>query len=457
MSVVSVVSNIVNLQVAINNAVNGTIIVIQNGTYIPNNLITIRGSGITVKAQTPGSVIFNTGNIAFNIIGNNNVLQGIQFLNCSTYLNSAGGANYNQYDLISVSGSNNIITNININNVYAQHYINVYGGSQHNTISYCNIQNKPMNNTNCMNSMIEIQGNPTVVGFHNINNCTFQGMTQGSGGDYGCEPIRLGDSQYSTCNLSAIIEYCVFDNTHLADSETISVKSINNIIRYNTFSNNIGGYVSFRNGNNNIAYGNFFLNSSGIRIKQASNISIYNNYFYGCNSPLLFADLTGLYPNLSLYQNNINIQNNTFYNCTSLIFGTRYTSGNTIANNIFYETAKNNILSGDTNGFTCIGNLYYGTLGITNTVGFNYTLLLIFYKNTYGYYTISGNYPSIMTGVPVLLFIPNVKYDTTNIDITGLPRTETNDIGCNQYTNRTQIPLNYPLTVNKVGPFYLQR
>lgn len=453
-----IVSNIADLQIAINNAVNGSIIIIKNGTYIANNLITIRGSGITVKAETVGSVIFNTGNISFNIIGNKNVLQGIQFLNCSNYLNNSGGANYNQYDLISVSGSSNSITNININNVYAQHYINIYGGFQYNTIGYCNIQNKPMDNMNCMNSMIEIQGDPIVVGFHNINHCTFQGMTKGSGGDYGCEPIRLGDSQYSTCNLSTIIEYCVFDNTHLADSETISVKSMNNIIRYNTFSNNIGGYVSFRNGNNNIAYGNFFLNSSGIRVKQASNISVYNNYFYNCNSPFLFVDLTGLYSNLSLYQNNINIQNNTFYNCGSLVFGTRDTTRNTIANNIFFETStKPQIISGDTNGFTCIGNLYYGTLGITNSTGFSYTLLLVFNKNTYGYYTISGNYPSTTVGVPYLLFIPNLMYDMTiNYDIGGLTRFGTKDVGCNQYSNRNQTPLNYPLSVQITGPSYLQ-
>ena len=35
----------------------------------------------------------------------------------------------------------------------------------------------------------------------------------------------------------------------------------------------------FRNGNDNIAYGNFFINAGGIRVKEANNIYCYNNYF----------------------------------------------------------------------------------------------------------------------------------------------------------------------------------
>jgi len=37
------------------------------------------------------------------------------------------------------------------------------------------------------------------------------------------------------------------------------------------------GMLVFRNCKYNVAYGNFFINSGGIRIKQASNIAIYDN------------------------------------------------------------------------------------------------------------------------------------------------------------------------------------
>ena len=52
-----------------------------------------------------------------------------------------------------------------------------------------------------------------------------------------------------------------------------------NIIRYNTFVDQQNAMLSFRNGNYNVAYGNFFLFSGGIRIKEASHLAIYNNYF----------------------------------------------------------------------------------------------------------------------------------------------------------------------------------
>jgi len=314
-----------------------------------------------------------------------------------------------------------------------------------------------MNNTQCLASMVEIQGDPNIVGFHKIQRCTFQGMTKGSGGDYGCEPIRLGDSQYSTCNLSTVVEYCVFDNTHLADSETISVKSMYNIIRYNTFSNNQGGYVSYRNGNNNVCYGNFFLNSSGIRMKQASNISIYNNYFYNCNLPITFVDMTGLYPDLTIYQNRINMQNNTFYNCYPLSFGNRQTSNNTIANNLFYQS-KNTVqmITGNTNGFQCAGNYYFGNIGIPTSDGFIQKDPL-FVLNSNGYYSISQNSPVIgksihnNNNIEPLLQVPNMDTDSKILlDITGSIRMIPNDVGCNQVSTKNNfLPMNIPLTIPK--------
>ncbi len=454
------VTDITQLQYIVNNAPQNSIILIQNGRYTLTSIITISNSGITLKSQTSGGVIFTGGNISFNITGNNNMLDGIQFLNTSSNMTNVGGSNFNSYDLISISGNNNTLSNININNVYAYHFINIYGGTQNNNIIYCNIQNKPMDNNQCLSSMIEIQGDSLIVGNHRIQRCTFRGMTQGSGGDYGCEPIRLGDSQYSTCNISAIVEYCLFDNTHLADSETISIKSMYNIIRYNTFSNNLGGYVSYRNGNNNVCYGNFFLNSSGIRARQASNISIYNNYFYNCNPPITFVNITGLYPNVSIYQNGVNIQNNTFYNCYPLTFGNRQTSNNTIANNIFYQTNNTvTMITGNLTGFQCIGNYYFGNIGTTLS-GFTQKNPLLT-LNSYGYYTISQNSPLmkvVYNGITPLLQVPNINTDSTLLlDIITNKRVSPNDVGCNQVTiNSNTLPINIPLTVSIVGPIYLQ-
>ena len=105
---------------------------------------------------------------------------------------------------------------------------------------------------------------------------------KGKGGDYGNEPIRIGLGALSKFSSKTIIEYNYWYNTGLADSESVSVKSMDNVIRYNVFDNNVGADIVFRNGDNNIAYSNIFVNGAGgIRIKEANNILCFNNYFDG--------------------------------------------------------------------------------------------------------------------------------------------------------------------------------
>ena len=102
----------------------------------------------------------------------------------------------------------------------------------------------------------------------------------GKGGDNGNEPIRLGEGSMSSFTSRTIVEFNVFNGTGLADSETISVKSQENVVRYNTFVDQQNAMLSFRNVNYNVAYGNFFIRAGGVRIREASHIAVYNNYFY---------------------------------------------------------------------------------------------------------------------------------------------------------------------------------
>jgi len=110
--VLQTVTDITKLQSIINNTPPNSTISIQNGTYTVTSIITIAVSNITLKAQTPNGVIFTGGNISFNITGNNNVFDGIQFLNTSANMSTVGGNNFNSYNLISVSGNNNTLSNI---------------------------------------------------------------------------------------------------------------------------------------------------------------------------------------------------------------------------------------------------------------------------------------------------------------------------------------------------------
>lgn len=496
MSVVTAKPSLSNLQ---NLIVTGNTVIIPNGVYTLTRRLSVIGNNITVQAATPGGVVFTGGNISVDISGNNNTLTGIQFVNTSANMGLNGikvnGANKN--DLISVLGNNNTVSFVNIKSVYADHFIMVYGTSQYTTINNINIQNKMLDASGTLiTSMIQLQGSSSVTNNHYIHHCSFQGMTQGNGGDNGCEPIRIGDNIYSTCDMRTIVEYCVFDNTYNADSETISVKSMNNVIRYNTFSNNIGSFISFRNGNNNVAYGNFFINSSGVRFKQASNVSVYNNYFYQNDQPLKFVDVSNYVNYKALYHNNINIQNNTFYNCLSILLDTYDSSNNVFVNNIIYgdgngatlpvpnimitvpllypnsgcqTDASGNIITlvngganpliiGNINGFVLTGNMYVGTLG-QPMAGFTNTdpnLQL----NSAGYYGIVQGSPatgySSNPNAP-LLAIPGTNTDQSiTYDITGQIRnSQPIDVGCSQITTLSSgIAVNKPLSLTDVGVMY---
>ena len=119
-------------------------------------------------------------------------------------------------------------------------------------------------------------------------------------------------------NISrTIVEYCYFSNVGFGDSESISVKSTENLCRYNTFSNNPKGMLVFRHGYRNVAYGNFFMNGSGgIRIKEGSNHYIYNNYFSTGAADALTLQYVAEYP-----LDNVRFAHNTFVNCGDIDLG----------------------------------------------------------------------------------------------------------------------------------------
>ena len=211
--------------------------------------------------------MFTGGNVNIKIKGDGNTFSGFQFIN---------GLSYEKGNVIDVFGDHNTLIDLNFDGYSAKKYISIRAGSQYNAIERCNFQNKPKHSH--QGNLVEVQADKVEPGYHVIRECSFQKMT-GKGGDNGNEPIRIGEGEQAGYISRTVVEFNVFNNTGLADSETISVKAEENIIRYNTFANQQNAVLSFRNGNYNVAYGNFFLSSGGIRIREASHIGVYNNYF----------------------------------------------------------------------------------------------------------------------------------------------------------------------------------
>ncbi len=447
------VNSVAELQAAINNAKKGDVIILADNTYTNIGVIKIGTDGITVKAATAGGVVI-TGNSMCKITASNAVLSGFQFKN----------GDIGTGKVVAISGNYNNITQCNFYNYVSKNYVHFEGGSHHNELSYSNLEAKPA--TMNAGPAIQVTTSPTVVNHTKIRHCTFLNFG-GDGGDFGNEPIRIGLGAEQNNISGAVVEYCYFENLGAADSETISVKSTSNVIRYNTCNNNPTGQVVFRTGNKNSAYGNFFINSGGVRIKEGGFHMLYNNYFEG----------SGKVPTIQLMNfvlnaktkvgsplNNILLYHNTFYNTGAVELG-----GNgenppqniVFANNVFFKTAGT-IFSDLNKKISFTNNLFYGgaVLGMNATKKefTNADPLLI--KDNNGFYGLSAKSPAINKSIatyPAILKNSEVDNDPELLlDIEGQPRPTDKvqkDMGCDEFSTGTS--LNKPLSRLVTGPSYL--
>lgn len=441
------VSSVPALQTAINNSTAGDILVLADGTYL-NNTLNIGKSNITVKSSSPGGVFLN-GTNDININGN--------YITCSGFQFTSGDIGSNI--VIEVFGNNNNLTQLNFSGYFAKKYIEVKSGTQYNEITFCNIEKKPA--AAISGCTIQISTSPTVIGYHKIRYCSFKDY-YGIGGDFGNEPVRIGLSTENSNKSRAIVEYCYFNNTGLGDSESISIKCQENTIRFCTFTNQQNAMLTFRNGDNNIAYSNFFINAGGIRVKEANNIYCYNNYFEnsGIGSSADAVTLQYLIPTGLRTSNlvNINFIHNTFYNCGSIDLGGTGATNNTWANNIF-QKSSGSIFSNANSGTTWKGNIYQGTLGISISSGMTNTNPLLV-TNADGYKGLSAPSPAIdaaNSSYPSILDIAEVDDDPNLVfDGGGKSRPATiilKDVGSDEFTTGTTT--NHPVAVSEVGPSYL--
>ncbi len=442
------VCTIAEFQTAINQAQAGDTVVLCNGNY-PDSTLTIPTSGITVRAETPGGVVLsgtsNGAKYKVSITGSNIVFSGFQFKD----------GNVGAGMLVEVAGDRNLLTQLNFSGYFAQKYLHFNLG-QYNELSYANIENKP--ELAEIGAIIQITTSAATPGYHTIRYCSFQNMP-GPGRDYGNEPIRIGLGAEIGNVSRTTVEHNLFDNVYRADSEIVSVKSDENLIRYNTFTNNQGGDAQapifgglvFRLSHRSIAYGNFFLRGGGIRAKEGSDHAIYNNYFDTGVSEAITLQYDPANP-----LTNINITHNTFLNTGAINLGGSGPTNVTFADNIFTKTAGDIFVS-PTGTETWIGNIYSGSLGVAASAGLkNMDPLLAL--NADGYYGLRQGSPAIgaALGFPTILDIENLDDDPLILlDIQGQPRPATaKDVGADQAGASAVI--NRPLKLADVGPSFLQ-
>ena len=143
------------------------------------------------------------------------------------------------------------------------------------------------------------------------------------------------------------------------------MKCRENIVRYCTFEDNPAAQLVFRSGNDNIAYGNVFLRSGGVRVKEASNVWVYNNYFDGEGLKMRKAPLELAYA--EGHTQNITLVHNTFHRAMPIKLGGDGPHA-IFANNIFSDP-RDTVFVSDNQRSHFVHNLHTGQLGLKPSSG----------------------------------------------------------------------------------------
>jgi poly(beta-D-mannuronate) lyase len=478
-----IVTTAASLQTTVNTAAPGATIIVKNGSYANFSAsftrVATAQNPITIKAETVGGVTL-TGNSYFAIKKSAYIIfEGFVF-NCTG--NST---------LIKLEASNNIRISRNVfeqNATAAVKWIVVVGTyddytfqmlSHHNRIDHNIFKNKLTGG-----NFITIDGTYNQDKTENyqshhdrIDHNYFYNNSPRAENEK--ESIRIGNSQLCNSSGFTTVEFNLFEECD-GDPEIVSVKSNDNLIRYNTFNRN-HGTLCLRQGNRSRVEGNYFfgggkpnamfgtqtIHTGGIRV-YGTDHAIINNYFEGLQGTVWEAPITltqgevitGASTNYSLHfrPERITIAYNTLVNnAYGIELGYTKADGSynkklmdiKIANNLVVGS-QNNLVKyyADQQGaVSWMNNIMYptGTAQlITGSAAFTADQVLVQNPNLAldgAIWKATDTSPVIADAVPSL---------NVNQDIDGQQRLTISNAGADNFS--TEVVTYFPVTINDVGP-----
>lgn len=366
-----IVKDVAELAAANKQAKPGDIIILRNGEW-HNVIIQLDCNGtrdqpVIFKAETAGKVLI-TGYSLLRVGGNYITVDGLYFIN---------GYAGNEPVISFRAGKKQVANHCRVTNCVVvdfnnpkrmeeNNWILFYG--KNNRLDHCSFRDKK--NMGVLLAVI-LDDDRSRENFHSIDHNYF-GRRPPLGSNGG-EIIRVGVSQH--CQFSShtqitdnFFEYCD------GETEIVSIKSGNNVVRNNLFKE-CQGAVVLRHGDNNTVENNIFLGNDkeatgGVRVINRGQW-IINNLFYKCRgidfrSPL--AVMNGI-PNSPAHRyvqvTDAVIVNNSFYNCSPVTFCEGSDTERTLPpqnvfllNNTFYNTRDSLFYRAydHTSGFIFSGN-----------------------------------------------------------------------------------------------------
>ncbi len=252
------------------------------------------------------------------------------------------------------------------------------------------------------------------------------------GGKNGAEAFQFGLSGFSLSSSNSIVEYNLFEDC-AGENELISVKASAVTLRYNTIRN-CPAQFTLRHGNKSLVYGNYFINTPGLRIFGDDHL-IYSNYFENCKPAITVGNGDGEVADGAKFTSHdrpdrVMIAFNTLVNNTINITMTPRTNGLgatyiTVANNIISGGGAAAVISGPYVNGAWTGNILFKTNGAGYMPAGGYTTVDPgFSKDKNGIFHLAKNSPAINAAIN--------NYPSINVDMDGQERVAPFDIGADE-------------------------
>jgi poly(beta-D-mannuronate) lyase len=265
------------LKEAVHNAKAGDRIIVANGRYELNEPIIIKVQGtekdpLFIQAANTGAAEIS-GSAGFQIASGSRyvVIQGFVFTHKS-------GKFRIETDATHCLITRNIFECVPDGSKGSKPYLNISGDD--NEISYNEFRNKKDEG-----QMISVQGpggdkmaKHVLISHNYFHDFPNIGLNN-------CSAIQIGLSGRSMDSAFCVVEYNLFERTEGENEGAICHKSCRNTIRFNTFGER-SEECSIRHGNGSRVYGNFFINTTGLRFSGDDHL-IFGNYFLNCSKAIV--------------------------------------------------------------------------------------------------------------------------------------------------------------------------
>ncbi|MCE5185922.1 MAG: hypothetical protein LLF76_07335 [Planctomycetaceae bacterium] len=432
------VNSVAGLQSAINSAVPGDNIIVENGIYTTSAQITVSRVGtaaapIMIRAATIGGVeIAGTHGFALNSPAAHVCIQGFKFTHASGRNSVNNGATFCRFtrNIFQCSGSGA--------------YLLVAGYDTE-------VDRNEFRNKSTLGNMIDVRGSGSQIARRVwIHHNYFHDFTNAGGN--GAETIRFGLSGLSMSTGDGLIERNLFVRCR-GENELISNKSSGNIYRYNTFLESAGAQLTLRHGNDCLAYGNYFRGTDGLRV-YGDRHQIFSNYFEGNTKGIDMGNGDGEVadgseltchdrPDDCVVTFNTFINNGVHYQMGGRTGGLGATNI-TVANNLMQGGGiMASISSTAPYTGTWSGNIGWNTGGSGNMPASGYTTVNpLLAADASGVYHIQAGSPVIGTAVGT--------YAAVTVDMDGQPRDGNKDKGADEFSAAPVTA--HLLAASEVGP-----